>query len=325
MKQILALDPGYGAIKLFSEKGSLVLPSSVAVPVRTGQIQSAGLKQSKPPMLVETNDGAFYVGDQSSDWGRAVVTLDFDRLTGSPELRAATYGAFSRLGLPSDRIHLVVGLPLAVLQGESERVQAMVRDVRRWLTGDHRWSINGVLQTVTISHVAILAQPVAALLDCLFDTDGCPTPLGKVTQKRRVGVVNIGMNTVDLLVSRKGELIEGQSGGSQGGVRRLLSLCNRDGLATIPELDQALREGDLDLGAKKAIWAREVLGVIESVWGLTWQRFARVVAVGGGAVLLEESLRNLFGDLLLLPDDPVLATARGLYKYALHQGATREN
>lgn len=323
MKAIVALDPGFGAIKLFSEKGSLILPSSVATPIRLGQIQAAGLKQSKPPMLVETSDGAFYVGDRSSDWGRAVATLDFDRLTGSPELRAATYGAFSRLGLPADPIHLVVGLPLAVLQGEAERVQAMVRDVRRWLEGEHRWSVDGAPQTATVSHVRILAQPVGALLDSLFDSDGDVSPLGKAAQKRRIGVINIGMNTVDVLVSRRGELIEGLSGGSQGGVRRLLSLCNRDGLSTIPELDQALRDGDLDLGGKKGVWAREVLGVIESVWGLSWQRFARVVAVGGGAVLLEESLRGLFGELLLVPDDPVIATARGLYKYALHQGALR--
>lgn len=45
-----------------------------------------------------------------------------------------------------------------------------------------------------------------------------------------------------------------------------------------------------------------------------------IVIVGGGAVLLKDSRPYKFNGKAFVPDRPVLAVARGLYKLLLNQG-----
>jgi hypothetical protein len=60
-----------------------------------------------------------------------------------------------------------------------------------------------------------------------------------------------------------------------------------------------------------------VLGVIERQWGSAWRRFAVVLIMGGGALLLKDTLPLKFSGKAYLPDNPVQAIARGLYKMTL--------
>ena len=87
------------------------------------------------------------------------------------------------------------------------------------------------------------------------------------------------------------------------------------------ELDGRLRAGALDTRATLPIWGREVSGAIEHTWGRSWRRFARVIVVGGGALLLNGQLA--FAANAAVPDDPILSIARGLYKMALMQEARK--
>lgn len=64
-------------------------------------------------------------------------------------------------------------------------------------------------------------------------------------------------------------------------------------------------------------------GLIERRWGWEFRRFALVIAVGGGVLLLREALLARFGGMAFVPDDPVLATARGLYKIDRMQARRR--
>jgi hypothetical protein len=81
---------------------------------------------------------------------------------------------------------------------------------------------------------------------------------------------------------------------------------------TLAELDERLRAGQLEL----PIWQSEVVGFIEAHWGKLTARFARIIAVGGGILLLGNYLSRRFPNLWI-PDEPLLSQARGLYKYAL--------
>jgi hypothetical protein len=125
------------------------------------------------------------------------------------------------------------------------------------------------------------------------------------------------MNTVDLLVVNAGAPVERFTSGANVGVRRLLELANRDGLYSLAEMDEQLRSGALDISNERPIWAREVLGQIEKTWETHFKRFATIVVVGGGSVLLHDELLRRFGGKAVIPDEPVIATARGLYKYAV--------
>jgi hypothetical protein len=104
--------------------------------------------------------------------------------------------------------------------------------------------------------------------------------------------------------------------GNTLGVRRLLELKNGDGLWSLGALDEKLRAGGMKAELKQAmpVWSREVNGEIEKVWGNSHRRFAKVLIVGGGALLLRDTLTNQFGHKAWVADDAVLAIARGLWK-----------
>jgi len=106
---------------------------------------------------------------------------------------------------------------------------------------------------------------------------------------QETGVVLVGMSTVERLGARNGAPV------------------NRSPAVDFP------------------VWASEVTGLIERRWGRDYRRCAAIVVVpqGGGALLLREALLTRFGGKAFLPQAPVLATSRGLYKMALMQAARK--
>jgi hypothetical protein len=129
-------------------------------------------------------------------------------------------------------------------------------------------------------------------------------------------VISIGFNTVELLVLRDNAPVARFTSGDQLGVRRLLEIvrASRAGTYTLGDLDNELRAGGIVGTEAFGQWASLVRGHIESKWGDVAPRFAKVIAVGGGALLLSDDLRDVFGGRLVESDEPVLSVARGLYK-----------
>jgi hypothetical protein len=218
--------------------------------------------------------------------------------------------------------NLYVGLPIGALMGdEAQTTQRSVRDA--WC-GEHRWTADGTAERLTVENVIVASQPVGAMFDHLLNARGEMTPDKRMLFKSEIGVLGIGMNTVDLLVVKGGAPVDRFIAGETIGVRRMLDLCNADGLYSLAELDDQLRSGTLDTSTALPVWEREVLGLIEKQWGKYFRRFGVVVVVGGGAILLRDGLLRRFNGKSCVPDDPVIATARGLYKYALMKSAKSE-
>jgi hypothetical protein len=314
MKSI-GFDMGMGALKLWSKPGGLQLVSQVA---NNGRAHLAdgmmGMKSRKRPILVSGEFGSFYVGPAAHEHGRPVENLDFDRLTGAPEMRVLLYAALAQYqdehGPFDESLSLMVGLPLQMMTGETAKDYQ--KSVKSWLMGTHEFAIDGISHRIEIETVRQTAQPVGALFDYVMDEQ-----MKFVADPREeVGVISVGFNTVELLVVKDGGAVERFTRGNTLGVRRLLELINRDGLYSLGELDGSLRSGGLRSEVKNAlpIWSREVNGEIEKVWGVSHRRFAKVLIVGGGALLLKEMLTQQFGHKAWLPSDPVLSIARGLWK-----------
>ena len=217
-------------------------------------------------------------------------------------------------------IHLWVGLPIATLMGaEAAVTQQAVQDS---LIGPQHWTADGNEHDIEIAAVTVASQPVGAMFDYLLTDSGEMPPDKKLLFKsKEIGVLGIGMNTTDLLVVAQGTPIERFTTGANAGVRRLLELTNSDGLYSLAERDDQLRAGTLDLSTALPIWQREVLGLVEQTWETQFRRFAAIIVVGGGSILLREALLKRFNGKAIVPADPVLSTARGLYKYALLKAA----
>ena len=311
----LGFDMGMGALKLWSKPGGLQLVSQVASNGH-GHLSDGivGLKNRKRPILVSGEFGSFYVGSAAHEHGRPVENLDFDRLTGAPEMRVLLYAALAQYqdehGPFDEALSLMVGLPLQMMTGDSAKDYQ--RGVKGWLAGTHEFDVDGVSHRIEIESVRQTSQPVGALFDYVLDDK-----LKMAADPREeVGVISVGFNTVELLVVKDGGAEERFTRGNTLGVRRLLELMNRDGLYSLGELDGSLRAGGLRSEMKNAlpIWSREVNGEIEKVWGVSHKRFGKVLIVGGGALLLKEMLTLQFGHKAWLPSDPVLSIARGLWK-----------
>lgn len=318
----LGFDMGMGALKLWSKPGGVQLVSQVA---NNGQRHLAdgiiGLKNRKRPMLVTGEFGSFYVGNAAHEHGRPVENLDFDRLTGAPEMRALLYAALAQYqdehGPFDAPLSLMAGLPLQMMTGDSAKEYQ--KGVRGWLMGSHEFDVDGISHNIEVEEVRQTSQPVGALFDYVLDAKAQMIgDRGSVLQDE-VGVLSVGFNTVELLVVKERGAVERFTAGNTVGVRRLLELINRENLWSLGELDSRLRAGRLNAEMKQSlpIWAREVNGEIERRWGQSHKRFAKVLVVGGGALLLKEALTLQFGHKAYLPNDPVLSIARGLWKLSV--------
>ena len=315
----LSFDPGYGNIKVFGPHGSLLMQSAVAVATAERMQRMVGLRMARPPLRVATSAGAFYVGEGAHDWGRPVENLDFDRLNGSPEMLALFLGAMTHYGVPEEPISLIAGLPVIALMGEQASI--VRKEVREFLAGEHIWTANGKDRRLTIENVLITSQPVGAMFDYLLTEEGKMAADRQRVFRGEIGILGIGMNTLDLLVVRNGKPVQRFTAGETLGVRRLLELLNHDGLYSLAELSARLRAQALNTADALPLWQSEVLGYVERQWGSSFGRFGRIVMVGGGTMLLRDMLLKRFKDKAHIPDDPIIATARGLYKYTLMKGS----
>lgn len=312
-------DMGMGALKLWSAAGGWQLVSQVASNGH-GHLSDGilGLKNRRRPMLISGDFGSFYVGDGAHEHGRPVENLDFERLTGAPEMRVLLYAALAQYqaehGPFDEPLNLMVGLPLQMMTGELAKDYQ--KGVKNWLKGAHTFEVDGITHTLEVEDVKQTSQPVGALFDYVLDHRGQMIGERGSALLDEVGVISVGFNTVELLVVKERGALERFTRGNTLGVRRLLELINRDGLFSLGELDAKLRAGRLNGELKQAmpVWAREVNGEIEKVWGVSHRRFAKVLIVGGGALLLKDALTVQFAHKAWVPDDAVLSIARGLWK-----------
>lgn len=322
----LGCDVGMGALKLYGAHGGSQTLSQVAVNGTHRVTHMAGLNLRQPPLRIEQNGQSFYVDLGAHDWGRPIEAHDYERLNGTPEMRALFCGALTRYmdqyGACEQPLRLTVGMPIETLTGDE--AQTNIAALNRWLKGEQTWRADDRALHVHIAEVKVTSQAAGALFDYLLDETGQFIPARKAHFKSEVGIVSIGFNTLELLLVRDRAPVQRFTVGATVGVRRLLELVNTEKLYSLGELDTLLRAGRLDVSHAIPIWAREIAGVIENRWGTAWRRFAAVLVVGGGALLLKDSALLQFNGKAIIPADPVQAIARGLYKLAQFQAQRKK-
>jgi len=322
---ILGLDFGAGAIKFAGDagEGELIAQVAAADPrhKRVGNLDPTGLLgRSRAPDYLRAEVGAFYLGAGAHDYGRAVEGLEAERFSSAKlETRALFYGALARYldGSPPAPLHLVVGLPLEPMLGDD--AEANKAAVAGWMRGAHRFGFaphGGREREVAaqVESVLVTSQAAAAFFNAALADDGKVADADLL--KSEVGVISIGFSTLELFAVAGRAPIRNLCFSSPVGVQRLLALIDPERRWTFGELDARLRRNALDYKAALPIWAREVETEIRRCWGRAAKRFSRVIAVGGGALLLRDPLNAIFAPYLAFPDDPILAVARGLRKIA---------
>ena len=322
---LLGVDFGAGATKVYGEPGGIELPSHVAFAGRhRRQARVSGLRTLKPPMQVLTAHGQFHVGLGAHDWGRPVENLADDRFLGAPETAALFYGSVTayvrQYGCTLGSVRAIVGLTQSafIRNAGSDTVSG----VRSWLVGEHTWQVaNADDDTsdveafdLSVQSVDVTSQAAGAMFDYFLDEQGDFIPTRKPDYKREIGIVSVGMNTLELLVIRNGAPVERFLASETAGVRRLLEIIDPSGLYSRGELDTQLRAGKLDYRDAIPVWASEIGGHMERSWGNAFRRFSTTIVTGGGTLLLGDALTARFDGKSFSPDDPIMSVARGLYK-----------
>lgn len=312
---IIGLDPGFGNTKVCADGAVYTLQSAVAEPRALG-MAGAGIKTAQRLPLLRLADGREYVtGEGAWLWGQPLANTDFYDLA-SPARQALFFAALAGLLVPGRYdLELVVGLPVPLLQSETES-QAAVEQIRRW-KGGHAYQVDDQIYEVSISKIKILAQPVGAYADWLLTDDLRPRAGARDAE---VAVLDIGLNTVDLYVVQGGQVAPRYIGGAKAGVRHLLAALNGRGHDVV-EVDYALRRGSLrPTEAALDSWLAQILGVLENTWS-DLRRFTTVIPAGGGSALLGQRLANVLtsrGAVVAWPDDPITTNVRGLYKWGAY-------
>lgn len=308
---LLGIDLGYGSIKLASQGNQTQTPSFVAIPTGDRIGPMAGVKRDKAAKLIAFDEWRFYCGKGAHSDGRPLENLDYDRLLGSPEITALLYASLTEHGLGNgETIACMIGLPMELVKEEQR--DENIAAVKGWAEGEHTWTADGIEYSVTIERASATTQAAGALFDYLFDEDGKPGP-NAAKAKKEIGIISVGFNTIELMVMKARKPVQRLTGSSTNGVRRVLRLADPDDNYTLGELDELLRSGGLDLDEVKPLWSREVHGDIERTWGKSWQRYAVMLWVGGGSVIMNGA-RGRYEAKAHDPKDPVMSIACGLLK-----------
>lgn len=306
---LIATDIGFGNAKGVSADRHVVIPSLVAIPTGNLGLAGLGLKTARPATRITSERGDFCVGPDAPAWGRVVENMDFSRLA-SPEAEALFYATLAGLVANGAAVRLVIGLPVPLLRDEAS-ARPLLDALRSRLLRTHTLRINDQPFAFQVVAVRAAAQPLGAWADWALDPSGhWAHPAGRTAL---AAVFDVGFNTLDLYAVRGGRLEPRFVGGARLGVRRLLDLIAPE--LSYHEAQEQLAAGKLPAEAL-TIWCSELVGAAERTWN--GSRPDLVLAVGGGAALLRERsdlLRRAFRAEVLIPADPVIVNARGLWKW----------
>lgn len=311
MARLIALDLGFGNTKATDGQSSVIFPSFVSVPTDIG-LAGMGLKKAQKTQRIVFEGGDFYVGEGAPACGRILENMDFYRLA-SPEALSLLYAALASLKVEGE-IKLVLGLPVPLLRNE-EVARALLNALKTSLVREHRFRVDGKELHCDIVAVKVLAQPAGAWANWALDEQG--NWISAAARTALVGIVDCGLNTLDLYGVRGGAIEPRLVGGDRVGVRRILDLA----APNLPyyHSDALLRQGTLRISGVIDTWFSEVLGVIERTWG-RGLGISVVLLVGGGANYLQAfltQLRRVLETDVVVPPNPIFANAMGLWKWGL--------
>jgi plasmid segregation protein ParM len=342
MNQVIGFDPGYGGTKASLVNGSM---EAVAFPsvVGVGSTAMGLLNEMSTPTPGRRRrphtpdevcfDGMSYlVGKYVTEFVQPVERMDFQRLSGGPELRALFYTALHRLLGPGTHSGLcvMVGLPVEVM-ADLELARSTRRELCGWMVGEHRYHLGSGETILQIERVEILAQPAGSYFAWGLDQGGgWAREVGAL--KEMVAVCDLGFNTADLFVLQGGNVVARYTTGATTGMRRAAELVaqtvqQQHGITlSLYEADSLLRErtprlstadGLIDLSALVHQGRERVVSGLLQLIERRWQsarQFRHVLFTGGGSEALRDVLARHYPHGMVLPE-PVTANAVGLAKY----------
>jgi len=323
---VLGLDIGYGGLKVAGGLANFKVP--VEGQGLFGKRSTAARAERVNKRLDGSSDGyEVLVGGETFrtcfDPARVVSAVRnlSEAYSTTDEYRALFHTALMLSG--RTRIDLLVtGLPMVQFKDEQ-----VVKALEHWMTGAHEVQPGRV---VTVMETKVIAQPYGGFMDFLYRQSN-----GLDVEDATVVVIDPGTYSVDWSVFSKlvplADINSSSNTATYAMLERVAAFIKEDHKAkvSIADIETKVIEGrptmlaaghNVDLMPYIDRAAREI---VPSVMRQIIPRLEkldtapdRIVLVGGGAVFYESTIRSLYGDrIVVVPEAPVLANARGFYLY----------
>jgi len=319
------------------------IPSVVApgTTTSTGALRLDGIvRRSRDhpsrPVVVQFNGASYLAGHGVGKYARPVERMDFERFIEGTDTRALLYTAlWPIVNGGSHTLKIALALPVEILL-DQQQARAVQEGMATWMIGTHNFTLDAVPATFQVTAIrATVAQPLAGWFSWGLDNNGqwCQ---GNEAARAPTLIIDIGMNTLDLVALEAGNVSMRYTGGENLGMRRTAELIAenihaRHGLnLSLHEADALTRDvvnghkahvfeagqpQDVTATVRQALQAHgtEIVRYIEQ--RVDKARQFHILLVGGGALAHGDRLRRQWKHAQTV-DHPVTANAEGLAKMA---------
>jgi len=327
--QHMAIDVGFGGTKAVSSNGRRANFVSVVGDFHLVAFVS-GMNDANSNLVIDYNSKKNFVGESALKQSLPRATVDTDR-TVTDEGMTLLAAAMALLAEDSaTTTNMVVGLP--VRHYETLKNQYL-KQVHTLHVIDQLTLTGGLIERkyVSVEQTKILPQPFGAFFDLILDDKG--NLIREDLAKGKVGIVDIGYNTLDLARADQLEYINPRSTSFAGqgiysAFQTLSGELYRSFKVEIPpeRIEPIVRSGQLKIAGKETSIvnqqeiafkeaAAQIISRIKSLWPDRWE-LDQILLAGGGAILLGKYLKAELGDQAVIADDAAFANVNGYLKFA---------
>jgi plasmid segregation protein ParM len=329
--RIIGLDVGYGDTKATCDDGGQVCFPSLVAPAESIRFQAdvGPPPQTRGTTLTNTEEGDLFIGEMAARQGRPGAVRsprDRDRVA-DPIMTHLADAAFAALLPHTDyaRVRVVTGLPVDYYPDKDA--------LAYHLQGTHHISTGEQPLIVDVEEVRVVPQPFGGLLTVLLDERGKLMADVAHLVQGRVGVLDVGMYTTDLILVDGMEYIETGSGSLEVGVSTALEMLRK---ALLDDYRVSYEPHQLEIGVRRG-WlvlngqtvklnglagdrletiAQSIEARARTLWNIG--TLSAIVLAGGGSLALRRWLEPYFAQAIYAPD-AAMANATGFLRYGLRQ------
>ena len=327
-----AVDVGFGRVKALNE--NMRKANFPAVVAGFQPLAFASGMEAGNSLAIDYRGKSYWVGEAALRQSTAVrMTTDRSRTT-SEEGMALLAASLAQTATKDHQLtNLVIGLPVRFYSTMKNEYQKLARDVHQINIISPGEAKITARRVVIVEDVKVLPQPFGTLFDAILDDAGGLRD--KALAGGKVGIIDIGFNTLDLARADSLEYVNPASDSFSGqglfsAFQELSRGLYRELEIEIPpeKLEPVVRDkrivltgrehdvtGIIDQAFETA--AEGIISRVKSLWPdrERWQ-FTQVLITGGGGALLGKYLIPLLGVPARVVDSPVMANCRGYLKFA---------
>ena len=328
---ILAVDDGHYGIKVTGQSGNYLLNALVAEG-RHPRIDSAtGLAKEDELYVCDGHEYTMLEDEAKNAGNKPIVSTSTPNYLLSPANAVMVHHSIRRSGYSGKPVVLCTTLPFSRFYTGEGINAALIEKKKQNLA--NRVVTSFGYTPFTISEQYVLSEGVAAYFDLLYNQDlSINENVAQIAKSSLITIVDIGGQTTDIVTLNNGQIELSKSitktGDYVGGlylkkqVRNTLAKemnCLEENIQdslienVIANCDKQLTDTDKKISGYKNQMASYIANAVSDKVGGAHD-VGLVLFVGGGSLLLQKHLLELFPNKSRLATNPVFANAQGMYK-----------